>query len=645
MSYLKFDKTQLVNLEYSLPKEIMLANNQGVYCNTTIVGCNTRKYHGLLVVPVKEIDGGRHVLLSSIQETIIQHDQEFNLGISKYPGEYSPKGHKYARWFETDPVTKIVYRIGGVVLQKEMILDSSEARIYIKYTLLDAHSTTKLRLKPFMAFRSIHDLAHSNMYASTKTEAIQHGFKYRMYSEYPELCIQISNKPRFVTAPDWYYKVEYSKEKVRGYDFHEDLFVPGYFELTIKKGQSIVVSAGLSQIAVNQIQKRFSNVADQQIEPIDFKQLLIESSKKYIQVRDGVHEIISGFPWFGRWGRHSIISLPGLLLTQKKYKLAEEILIGLTSKVQNGMFPDHSPNVTSPKYQAVDTSLWFVWAIQKYAQAVRSKTKILESFGSIISQIIKAYSSGAVPGVTLGDNGLLHTYKKDIALTWMDSYSDGNPITQRPGYAVEINALWFNVLNFAKNISVYTKGSDESILLDKWIELCRMNFTEVFWSEEKEQLADYVFEGNANWDIRPNMLFAVSLPYSPLSDDQQKAVMDLMKMELLTTKGLRTLSPRSADFKNTYEGDHNKRDMAYHQGTVWPWLLGFFAEGWLKLYKESGKDFIEKLLKNFENDMMDHGIRNVSEVHDGSPPHRACGAIAFAPSNAELLRIFDLLSK
>ncbi len=645
MSYLKFDKTLLVNLEYSLPKEVLQANELGVYSSSTIVGCNTRKYHGLLVVPVKEIDGGRHVLLSNLHETVIQHDQKFNLGINKYPGEYSPKGHKYARWFETDPVIKMVYRVGGVVLQKEIILDDSKARVYVRYTLLEAHSPTKIQLKPFMAFRSIHSLSHANMYASIKSELVPNGFKYRMYHEYPEIFLQTSKKANYIPAPDWYYEVEYSKEKVRGYDYHEDLFVPGFFEFNIRKGESVVLTAGVEQMPANQISKSFQKQYDRQSVTKSFEDLLVDSSKKFIQLIDGVHEIISGFPWFGRWGRNPIIALPGLLLAQKEYALAEEILLGMVRQIRNGLFPDHSPNATNPNYRAVDTGLWMIWAIQKYTSSIRNKSKANSLFGQIIKEIIHAYSNGLVPGVSLHSNGLLYAFEHNIALTWMDSYAHGHPVTQRPGYVVEINTLWFHALSFAKELSVYEKGSEEGKHLDGLIKQVRDSFNQVFWNESKGSLADYVFEGKANWDIRPNMVFATALKYSPLGDEQKKKVLDLVRLELLTPKGLRTLSPRSEQFKYSYEGDHYKRDMAYHQGTVWPWLFGFFAEGWIKLHGDSGKEFIRRIYNGFEEDMMEHGLRNISEVYDGSPPHRACGAIAFAPSVAELLRVVKMLSK
>lgn len=644
MSYLKFDKTQLVNLEYSLPKEILIANQLGAYCNSSIVGCNTRKYHGLLVVPIKEIDGGRHVLLSTLHETIIQHNQDFNLGINKYPGEYSPKGHKYARWVETDPVFKIVYRVGGVVIQKEILLEESESRLHIRYTLQEATSPTVLRLKPFVAFRNIHKLSHANMYANSRTESIPNGFKIRLYSEYPELFMQTSKKSKFVVAPDWYYQVEYSKEKIRGYDFREDLFVPGYFEMTIRKGESVVFTAGLCQVTPNQIKRRFGKVFESRSSWTSFEDVLRDSALKYIQKRGENYEILSGFPWFGRWGRHLFIALPGLLLTQGKFELAEKILLGMSRRLRGGLFPDHSPDVNNPVYGTADTSLWFIWAVQQYALATGDKKKAFKLFGEVINDILDAYSENQIDGIELHENGLIHAFVEGKALTWMDSYIDGQPVTQRPGYVVEVNAMWYNALCFALEGAKIQKSELRIKKLTNLIEKAGNSFIDTFWDESKAYLADYVFNGEADWDVRPNQIFAAAFPYSPLNEEQRKSVLDLLTRELLTPKGLRTLSPRSENFKQSYEGDHNKRDLSYHQGTVWPWLFGFFAEAWLKLHEDQGKEFIMKIVQGFEEDMTEHGVCNISEVYDGSPPHRACGAISFASSVAELLRVINILS-
>jgi len=622
-----------------------MSNESGVYCSTSLIGCNTRKYHGLLVAPIPSIDGGKHVLLSSVDETVIQHGQEFNLGINKYPGEYNPKGHKYARWFEMDPLPKIVYRVGGVVIQKELLLAENEPRIMIRYTLLEATSQTRLRIKPFLAFRSIHKLSKANMFANQRTQDFQNGIRTCLYQEYPDLYLQCSKKADYVAAPDWYLDLEYSKEEVRGYDFLEDLFVPGYVEMGIKKGQSIVVTAGLSEVSTVGLTRKFSSAVEQMKTRESFSDWLSSTAKSYVRVLETGKEIVPGYHWFGRWGRHSFISLPGIATTIKGKEFAYVVLESLIKRMKGGLLPDHSPNVNQPVYGTADTSLWFIWSLQKLSEMGYDLKKLWRVFRNPVHEILNAYNNSKVPGIQVHDKGLLHAFLPGRALTWMDSYVEGSPVTQRPGYAIEINALWYSAICFTLESAQKTR---DAAFIKEWTgikENIEANFESTFWDEENKTLYDYVHNGEANRDVRPNMMLAASMSYTPLAEEKIKTVLDQVKQELMVPKGIRSLSPRSENFKPTYEGAHHARDLAYHQGTVWPWLSGHFAEAWLRIYGKSGVSFIRKHLSNFEEDLTEHGIGMISEVYDGNPPHRPCGAISFASSVGELLRIKYLLSK
>jgi predicted glycogen debranching enzyme len=286
-----------------------------------------------------------------------------------------------------------------------------------------------------------------------------------------------------------------------------------------------------------------------------------------------------------------------------------------------------------------------IWALQQYGTYLKDNNYVWNTFGPAIKQVLEAYRSGINQGIKMQDDGLLSAYKPNLALTWMSAYLNGLPVTQRPGLAVEVNALWYNAICFAVQAA---KKAGDVTFVDQWKELpalIKQKFQETFWSEEKQYLADYVFEGQQNWDVRPNQVIAVSMPNSPLEDEQKRAVLEIVQSELLTPKGLRTLSPRHEDYKTSYEGDHETRDLAYHQGTVRPWLLGHFAEGWLNLYGKSCKHFINALVHNFEEDMFEHGLGTISEVYDGNPPHNPCGAISSAASVAEVLRVMYLLKK
>jgi len=340
MSFLQFDKTQLINLEYSLSKEILLANPSGAYASSTIIGCNTRKYHGLLVAPITDYDGGRHVILSSLDETIVQHDQEFNLGIHKYPGEYYPKGHKYARWFEMDPVWKMIYRVGGVVLQKEILLDEKEARLLVRYTLLEAHSPTILKIKPFLAFRSVHALSHANMNVNKLVQECRNGVYLKMYHDYPGLFLQTSKSFEFITAPDWYNKIEYLKEQRRGYPYQEDLYVPGYFECSIKTGESFVLAAGFEEQAPTGLKKRLQSQIDKTPLRHTFEEVLAQTAKSFIIDTQNGPEIVSGYHWFGSYGRNCWIALPGLTIGTGQPDLFDRLAKSLVKMLKNGLFPN-----------------------------------------------------------------------------------------------------------------------------------------------------------------------------------------------------------------------------------------------------------------------------------------------------------------
>lgn len=645
MSYLRFDKSQLINLEYSLGKEILRTNRAGSYASMTIIGCNTRKYHGLLVCPVDQLDSERHVLLSSLDETVIQHGKEFNIGIHKYEGDnYEPKGHKYVRDFEAETIPVTIIRVGGVVLRKERLLVENDEQVLIKYTLMEAHSPTILRFKPFLAFRNIHALSKSNLTANTKSEFVPNGIKSKLYNGYPYLHMQFSKSVDFVPVPDWYYNVEYLEEQKRGYDYKEDLFVPGYFELPIKKGESVVFSGSTKEVNPNSITRRFTAELKKRVPRDDFKNCLINSAQQFIVRKKGETQIIAGFPWFDCWGRDTFISLPGLTLSIDDPKTFLQVTDTEVKKLKGGLFPNMGSGEDAA-YNSVDAPLWFFWAIQQYVDYAGSEMSVWKKYSGHMKAILAAYREGASFNIRMQENGLIWAGEEGKALTWMDAVVDGYPVTQRKGFAVEINALWYNAIKFALELA--EKAGDNKFV-KKWVnmpEKIKESFRIVFCDPDKAYLADYVDGDYKDWSVRPNQIFAVSFKYSPLDNDKKKQVLDTVRKELLTPRGLRTLSPKNPDYKAVYEGNQEQRDKAYHQGTVWPWLLGHFCEGYLKLYKKSGIGFVRQLVEGFEEVMSEHGIGSISEIYDGNPPHLPGGAISQAWSVAEILRILTMLEK
>ncbi len=642
MSYLEFDKAQLINLEYSLSKEILRSNRAGSYASTTLVGCNTRKYHGLLICPMEHLDGDRHVLLSSFDETIVEHGSEFNLGIHKYEGDnYTPKGHKYIRDFQADPVPKFVFRVGNVILEKERLLVEKEQQMLIRYTIKEADQHTSLKFRPFLAFRNMHQLSKANMHAITKVKFVFNGIKSKLYDGYPYLFMQFSKKVEFVPSADWYYNIEYMEELKRGYDYKEDLFVPGYFELPVKKGETIVFSASTEEVQNPETLKRkFNNELSKRIPRNNFKNCLINSAQQFIVHKDKKTEVIAGFHWFGTWGRDTFIALPGLTLAINDLKTCKEILDTMTLKLRNGLFPNMGSDV-APALNSVDAPMWYFWSVQQYVKETRSYQATWKTYGKAMQSILKAYRNGTSFNIRMLENGLIYAGEHGKALTWMDAVVNGKPVTPRIGCTVEVNALWYNAVMFALELA---KRSKDEAFIDQWKDLperIRTSFVSEFWDNAKGYLADVVDGNKKDWSIRPNQVIVTSLDYTPVDSEIITAVLKIVEKYLLTPRGLRTLSPRDENYIGIYQGNQEQRDHAYHQGTVWPWLVEHFCTGYLRIHKKSGIHHIRRIIEGFEPVIFEHGIGTISEIYDGDPPHHPKGAISQAWSVAALLRIIQ----
>ncbi len=643
MSYLHFDKAQMTNLQESLPKEILRTNRSGAYSCSTIVDCNTRKYHGLLVVPVKELDGENHVLLSSLDETVIQHGAQFNLGLHKYSGNvFSPNGHKYIRSCEWEKLPTTIYRVGGVILKKEKVFQHFENRILIRYTLLDAHSATTLRLRPFLAFRSVEECTHENAGANRKYDVIDNGIKTCMYPGYPELMMQLNKKNEFVFEPAWYRGIEYQKEQELGYEYKEDLYVPGYFEFDIKKGESVVFAAGLKELKTNQMKKIFDHEYDVHVPRTNFQSCLVNAAHQFHYERDGETYIIAGYPWFKCRARDMFVSLPGLTLAIDEVEYFEKAMKTAIKALTDFMEKGKS-DIMMYELDKPDVLLWAVWCIQQYARLVGAEAAN-EKYGKLVNQIVDFIRQNKHPNLLLHDNGLLYTNGREHAVTWMNSEINGSPVVPRSGYVVEINALWYDALMFNAEMLMAKGRHMEAGVYTQLAEKAGQSFKETFLNEHG-YLLDYVDEDYISWEVRPNMLIASSLEYSPLTTPERKKIFDICTKELLTPKGMRSLSPKSGAYNPIYWGGQVQRDAAYHQGTVWPWLSGFYLETCLKIYKRSGLSWVDRCFLGFEEEMNYHGIGTLPELFDGNPPFSGRGALSFAMNVAAVLRVNKVLSK
>lgn len=645
MSYLRFEKALMTNLQDSLPKELLRTNRSGAYSCSTIVDCNTRKYHGLLVVPVPEIDDDNHVLLSSLDVTVVQHGAEFNLGLHKYQGNnFSPMGHKYIREFDCDKVPTTIYRVGGVLLKKEVVFQHYEDRILIRYTLVDAHSATTLRFRPFLAFRSVRQFTHENTVASRDFYPVDNGIKTCMYEGYPDLYMQFSKKNEFIFHPDWYRGVEYPKEQERGYASTEDLYVPGYFEMPIKKGESIVFSAAISSIKPSSLKKLFDEEVAERNPRDNFFHCLVNAAHQFhIRKNNDDRYLLAGYPWFKCRARDTFISLPGLTLSIEEQDYFELVMKTAERGIREFMAGKPLTGLIT-EIEQPDVLLWAIWAIQQYAKEA-SLEKCNEMYGKLVADIVKFIEANKHNNLELRENGLLYSEGKKKAVTWMNSTANGRPVVPRTGYIVEFNALWYNALCFAASLAELSGNNAQVDHLNKLAEKVKTSFVEVFLNEHG-YLFDYVDDKDPrDWSVRPNMIFAAAFDYSPLDQAQKKGVVDICTRELLTPKGLRSLSPKSGGYNPMYVGPQAQRDYAYHQGTAWPWLGGFYMEASLKLYKRTRLSFIERQMVGYEDEMSYHCLGTIPELFDGNPPFHGRGGISFAMNVGEVLRTLELLEK
>ena len=638
MAFLKFNKSELVNLSYSLKREIILANKTGACCNTSIVTCNTRRYHGLLAVPVEQFGGYRHVLLSSLDESLTLRGKRFNLGIHCYGEVYEPRGHKYIVDFDADPVPCVTYKIGEIVFRKKIVLSPDEDQLMIQYELVNAPAKVKLELKPFLAFRNIHGLTQENAVANTEFTPVQNGAAFCLYEGFPTLNIQLSTSTASYKAnPVWYKGITYSDEMRRGFDCREDLLQAGSFEVELHSGDTLVVSASAgAPVNASSLKRRFAAVVEK-IGPINsFRDQLVRQADTLIREDGGVKRVVAGYSWlFTGLLRETLVALPGLTLYGKNSpKEFEEILDNLIKENQERL-TCRTTQVEAPLFMAV--------TLQQYIAFTGKDKAVWDKYGSTMKTIIESYLPGNRQEIAMLPNGLLWAQKDGVALTWMNAYIGGRAVTERAGYQVETNALWYNAICFAleheKKTSAFSK---------KWTpvkELIEKNYERTFWNPDLGFLADYVDNGGQHLELRPNQLWAVSLDHRCVSDEVVSEVMRVVNAELVTRRGIRTLSPRDIRYKGVYEGSQLERDEAYHNGCAWPFLLSQFCYASFNMMGSSFVRRAEWLTEGFYEDLSKHGVGCFSELYDGDPPHEPHGAISSAMTTAALLNINWLIDQ
>ena len=641
MAFLKFNKSELVNLSYSLKREILCANKTGAYCNTSIVTCNTRRYHGLLAVTLDRFGGDRFLLLSDVDETLIVNGKQFNLGIHCYGDMYEPRGHKYVGDFSADPVPQITYKVGEILFRKSIVMAQDRDQVLLKYELLESPTPVSLQLRPFLAFRNIHALTEENPQANTAGTEIPNGVSYCLYESFPDLSLQVSDKSAtFVQNPYWNKGVTYSDEYRRGYNCREDLLVPGWFEARLKPGESLVFSASIQEEVPSEFKHRFTACVKSAGEITSYRDQLRRCADTLITNHNNRRRINAGYSWlYTGLLRETLMALPGLTLYGlNDPKQFEEILDNLIADEQERLFM---------RTTQVEAPLALVTALQDYLYYGADPKKVWKNYGIIVRGIIESYLPGVRSEVSMQPNGLLWAQKDGVALSWMNAYIDGRAVTERAGYQVETNALWYNAICFAVDMETRF-GPKKNTFVEKWSairDLVKANYQPTFWNDEYGCLADYVDNEGQHMQIRPNQLFAIAIPNSPVDEALVPSILRIIDNELVTARGLRTLSPRDPYYKGVYEGPQRERDLAYHGGSTRPFLLRPYVEISFKIKGPAFWKRAEWLIEGFYADLSKHGVGAFSELYDGDPPHEPHGAISSALSTAALLTIEFMLEK
>ena len=645
MSYFEFKPPAVYDFGEKVNLEYLVVNSLGAYSSSSLPNLHTRKYHGLFVVPQPKLSSDNHVLLSCMDEAVVFPERTYELAVHRYPGTLYPEGHLHLRNFRLGKVPVWLYGSDDFQLEKSLLLLPGESRLLIRYKILEAGEQFHLRFMPFLAFRNAHHLRSRNEEINGNYDPIAQGIRVQPYEQFDPLCIQFSREPQISAIADWYYNFEYSEERNRGYDFREDLFVPLSCAVPLKKGEQLTISiATVADADPERFDILFREQLKGRTEVRSWQEALAAASKTFIIDRLGSSKVIAGWHWFGSWGRDSFISLPGLYLGTGDISRIRKVLSDALLNLRDGLFSNADYGAYMI-YNSVDAPLWFFWTLQKIRSYSPEDFDPWKLYGDGMRQILNSYRNGTRYGIHMTPEGLITAGEAGKALTWMDAIVEEKPVTPRTGMPVEVNALWYNAVNFALELALEAGDLE---FAEAWKSLpmtIKKSFQQCFWDEDKGYLADVVDGEMRDLSIRPNMLMAVSLPYSPLERSMGVSVLEVVKRELLTPRGLRTLSVNDPAYIGRYEGDQETRDRAYHQGSVWPWLMGQYAEAALKIDPERNLPELLSCSAGFEQTLWEHGIGTVSEIFDGYPPHLPRGAVSQAWSVAELIRTGHLLEE
>jgi predicted glycogen debranching enzyme len=630
---ISLDEKSCRDLDSALSREWLETNGIGGFSASTIIGLNTRRYHGLLTAATKP-PVGRLVLLAKLEETLVIDGRRYELSANQYPGVVHPKGFNYQTGFRLDPFPIFTYEVEGVRLEKSVFMVQGENTTVVEYRVFPSTPSVSLEIRPLIAFRDYHSTTHEND-AQNRHVQIEDGLAVvKPYNDLPELFLA-HNAREVDTNGFWYRNFQYPIEQERGLDFVEDLFSPCSLRFDLGATRKASVIASTQAHNIRDVDKlRDTRTAN------DIIDMLARAADQFIVERARGKTVIAGYHWFADWGRDTMIALPGLTLTTGRTEVAKSILLEFAKHVDQGMSPNRFPDAgETPEYNTVDATLWYFEAVQSLLQHTFDYEFVRENLYDVLKDIIEWHIKGTRYRIHVDDDGLLYSGEPGVQLTWMDAKVGDRVITPRHGKPVEIQALWYNALRVMEQLA---ERFNDTAAKDKFAAMSEKaceSFNRLFWNGDKGCLFDVVNDDGFDVSIRPNQVIAISLTNSMVSTERARSILRVVESELLTPRGLRTLSPNDPQYVGEYKGDPGRRDAAYHQGTVWPWLMGPYITAYSKTFGEAaGRDFAAKWFLNFQNHFGEACLGQVSEIFDGDAPHHPRGCVAQAWSVAELLR-------
>jgi len=634
-----------MNYDTGIKREWLVANGLGGYASSTVIATNARKYHGLLVAALNP-PVGRTVLFSSIDETLCIDDERFEFSVHKYPGTVHPEGFKHLKFFEMDMFPCFVYEAGGITIKKTVFMEHEKNAVFVEYNILNPGKICgEIMLRPLITHRDFHSTMRQQQFS------FDCDFINDMCSvtDSGERALSLAgDTTRFVKSENWYYNMEYDDERLRGLDYQEDVYSPGYFIDCFKDNKSLCIAAacqshGYDETALHDVVLDWKHVKDIELDrrqklveragyTNSFVKALVLAADSFIVSHDKHKSIIAGYHWFSDWGRDAMISLPGLTLATHRYDDAQHILLLFAAYTRDGLIPNNFTERGEGKYNSADAPLWFIHACYKYLEYTMDAAFVKKHLWHTIQSIISYYRSGT--DHTYADtDGLIVS---GAQMTWMDAKFGDWIVTPRAGKACEINALWYNALKIAEHIADLF-GEDHTVYRE--LSLLVKKSYEKFWNQSRQCLFDVLSE-SVDDSIRPNQIFAVALPFRVVSKKHAEKIIETVERLLLTPFGLRSLSPVNPCYKKNYCGDARSRDACYHQGTVWPWLLGAFITAYLNVHEhnEQNLKYVRKLLVPLAQHLSTAGLGSISEVFDADQPHTPGGCVSQAWNVAEMLR-------